>query len=282
VLTWIDPAAGTNFLAKVTLPGVNSLNDGMLLTVGNDEHNSIRGPSANNAALSDGSGWYVAVRDMETSKTNPAVYATSSGSDAGSSFSFLYIPWNADNLVAGYIRGTNGAVIKGAGSFTLSRLSTGRYALTIPGKSEATGMLLLQNSGYLANQPVGMSNVVDTSFLSYEYGGTNTPSNAFIIESRAIDISGGGEGAVILRDANFNFVYVDFQNPLAPPGTLRPVLSISRSGSNVIVSWTNGPGFILQKTGVLSANPVWSNLGTLNPQTVALTSSNAFFRIISP
>ncbi|HWW00990.1 MAG TPA: hypothetical protein VNZ64_14935 [Candidatus Acidoferrum sp.] len=284
ILSWVDTTGGGTYsgLAILQLPGVNSATNGMLFTVGNDENAGIRGPSANNAALTDGSGWYVAVRDIETSKADPTVYATTGASDAGSSFSFLYIPWNADNLVGGHIRGTNAAVIQSAGSFNVQRLSTGRYALTIPGKAGTNGMLLLQNSGYLANQPTGLTNVVDTSLLSYEYGGTNTPANAFIIESRYVDVSGGGEGVVTLRDADFNFVWVDFQNPLAPPGTLPPVLSIRKSGTNVIISWTNGPGFILQQAGTLSAHTVWSNLGSQNPQTVAIGAGPQFFRVTSP
>jgi hypothetical protein len=283
ILTWVDTTgAGTySGLAVLSLPGVNSVTDGLLLTVGNDEAAGIRGPFANNAALPDGSGWYVAVRDIETSKADPTVYATTGASDAGSSFSFLYVPWNADNLLAGHIRGTNGAVIHGAGTFSVQRLSTGRYALTIPGKTGTSGALLLQNSGYLANQPFDMTNVVDTSLMSYEYGGTNTPANAFIIEARYV-MPTGGEGTVALRDADFNFVWVDFQNPLAPPGTLPPVLSIQRSGSNVVVSWSNGQGFILQTTGAISAHPAWSNLGTQNPQTVPLGTGPQFFRVVSP
>ena len=118
---------------------MNSLNDGMLFTVGNDENNSTRGPSASNAPLPDGSGWYVAVRDVETSKIDPTTYATGGGADAGSSFSFVYIPYNADNLVGGNIA-TNGSKIKGAGNFSVTHLSTGRYALTIPGKTGADGV----------------------------------------------------------------------------------------------------------------------------------------------
>jgi hypothetical protein len=284
LLTWIDTTGGGTFsgLAQLTLPGVNSVNDGMLFTVGNDENNGIRGPSANNAALPDGSGWYVAVRDIETSKADPTIYATHGGSDAGSSFSFLYIPWNADNLIGGHIR-TNGTIIKKAGTFSISRISAGRYALTIPGKTGSNGMLMLINSGYLANQPSGLTNVVDTSLLSYEYGGTNSPANTFIIESRYIDVSGGGEGVAALRDADFNFAWVDFQSPLAPPGTLPPVLSITRSGSNVIISWTNGPGFILQKTSAISSsNTQWTTVGTQNPSTVGITGGRQFFRLISP
>ena len=275
LLTWVDLGGSFGGLAVVSLPGVNSQNDGMLFSIGNDENNSTRGPSANNAALADGSGWYVAVRDMETSKADPAVYATGGGSDAGASFSFLYMPYNADNLIGGHIR-ANGTVVKSAGSFTVSRLATGRYALTITGKTGSDGALLLQNSGYLASQPT----VVDNSFLSYEYGGTNSPSNAFIIESRYVDMTGGGEGVVALRDADFNFVFVDFANPVAPPGTTPPVLSISRSGANVIVSWSNGPGFTLQKTSSLASPVSWTDVGTANPSApIPTTGSPLFFRV---
>jgi hypothetical protein len=281
LFSWIDTSGGAEFsgLAQLGLPGVNALTGGMLFTVANDEGGSLRGNYANNAALPDGSGWYVALRGIEESKSDPALYVTDS-----SSFSFLYVPFDADNLIGARIRGTNGAVIRGAGTFTLSRLAAGRYALTIPGKTGTNGMLLVQNSGYLANQPIGKTNVVDTSFLSYEYGGTNSPANAFIIEARYVEPTGGpgGLGQALLRDADFNFVWVDFQNPLAPPGTLSPVLTITRSGNSVIVSWTNGPGFILQKTSALTANPTWTDLGALNPQTIPITDSAQFFRAVHP
>ncbi|MDB6022122.1 MAG: hypothetical protein JWQ04_1979 [Pedosphaera sp.] len=279
IVSWVDTTGGGTYsgLAFLHLPGVNSTNDGILFTVGNNENNSERGPQANNAALPDGSGWNVAVRDIDTSKADPTVYATT-GSDAGSSFSFLYIPWTADNLIAGHIRGTTGATLKGKGTYTLNRLSTGRYALTIPGKTGTNGTLMLINSGYLASQPT----VVDNSFLSYEYGGTNTPANAFIIESRYVDASGGGEGVVGLRDADFNFVWVDFQNPLGPPGTIPPVLNISISGNNAIVSWSNGAGFILQTTTSLAGHPTWTPLSTANPQTVSLSAGPHYFRVVSP
>jgi hypothetical protein len=279
LFNWIDGGTGTNGLGILTLSGVHSVNDGMLFTIGNDENNSKRGPQANNAALPNGSGWHVAVRDLETSKTSPTNYATGGASDAGSSFSFVYVPYNADNLIGGHIR-TNGTVSKSSGSFSISRLSTGRYALSIPGKTGNDGALLLQTSGYLASQPGGFTNVVDTSFLSYEYGGTNTPAGAFIIESRYV-APGGSEGVVTLRDADFNFVFVDFQNPVAPPGTVPPVLTITKSSGNVIVSWTNGPGFILQKTTTLGSG--WTNVGTQNPSLpIAAIGTSLFFRVISP
>ena len=123
----------------------------------------------------------------------------------------------------------------------------------------------------------GMTNVVDTSFMSYEYGGTNSPANAFIIEARCV-VPGGTEGVVTLRDADFNFVWVDFQNPLSPA----PVLYIQKSGSNVIVYWSNGPGYILQAKSSLSPQTAWTNLGTQNPQTIPISGGTRFFRVVSP
>ena len=281
LLTWLDVSNGVyDGLAFLHLPGVNSQTDGMLFTVGDDEANGQSGPSANNAAAADGSGWYVAVRDIATSAGNPTVYATDVNSDAGSSFSFIYIPWDSDNLIGGHIRGTNGATIKGAGNYTLTRTSVGHYALSIPGKTSADGCLMLLNSGYLANQPAGYTNVVDNSFLSYEYGGTNVPNNEFIINSVTITNNGSGD-SVVFADADFNFVWVDFKNPLAPPGTLAPVLSITRgSGNNVIVSWSNGPGFTLQSATTLSPKPNWTSLGTQNPQTIPATGQAQYFRVV--
>ncbi len=277
LLTWLDPYQDGTFagLAQFRLPGVNSLTDGILFTVGNDENNSIRGPFANNAPLPDGSGWYVAVRDIETSKNDPTIYATSGG-DAGRSFSFLYVPYNSENLIGGHIA-TNGATIKGAGNFTVQHLSKGRYAVTIPGKSDATGMLLIQNTGYLAQQPAGYTNVVDTSLLSYEFGGTNTPANAFIIESRFLqpDLTGTVDGVEALRDGEFNFVYVDFQHPLAPPGYTPVVSAVRSANGGITVTWTG----TLQSADNVSGP--YTNVAASSPLTVSATAAaKKFYRAV--
>ena len=95
-----------------------------------------------------------------------------------------------------------------------------------------------------------------------------------------MDASGGGEGVVKLRDAEFNFVFVDFQNPVAPPGTTPPVLGISKSGGNVIVSWSNGPGFTLQKSSSLVSPVTWTDVGTANPSApIPAAGSPLFFRV---
>ena len=285
LLTWIpgvDQELNPTFLAKLSLPGVDSLTDGLLFTTGNQEgqNNSSRGPSAQNAALPDGSGWYVAVRDIDDAKADPTLYADNT--DAGSSFSFLYIPFNADNLIGGHIA-TNGTTIKGAGNFSVAHLTNGVYAITIPGKTSTNGILLLQNTGYLDPQPAGYTNVVDNSFLSYEYGGTNTPANAFIVQTRYVNMTGGGEGVVELHDAQFNFVYVDFLNPLAPPGTTPPVLQIAGGGGNATISWSNGPGFVLQKTGSLSNPIAWTDVGTSNPTVLPIAAGGPqYYRVRHP
>ncbi|MEI2723318.1 MAG: hypothetical protein V9H26_07180 [Verrucomicrobiota bacterium] len=65
-------------LAKLSLPGVNSQNDGMLFTTSNEEGGSLRGNYANNAPMADGSGWEVAIRGIEESKSEPTLYVTDS------------------------------------------------------------------------------------------------------------------------------------------------------------------------------------------------------------
>lgn len=63
---------------------------------------------------------------------------------------------------------------------------------------------------------------------------------------------------------------------------VQPVLNMRQSGGDVILSWTKGPSFGLEQTGDLSGAPVWTYLGTQNPQTIPMTSSNAFFRLVGP
>ena len=96
-------------------------------------------------------------------------------------------------------------------------------------------------------------------------------------------MTGGGEGVVRLRDAEFNFVYVDFQNPLAPPGTIPPVLQIVKGTGNATVSWSNGPGFILQETGSLNHPTTWTDVGTNNPTVIPLTpGTSQYYRVRHP
>jgi hypothetical protein len=76
---------------------------------------------------------------------------------------------------------------------------------------------------------------------------------------------------------------VDFQDPLSPATSAVPVLTITPQGASVVVSWTNGPGFVLQSTPALQgAATSWTNLGTQNPQTIPVTGRAQYFRLTSP
>jgi hypothetical protein len=139
----------------------------------------------------------------------------------------------------------------------------------------------------------------DASKWDYDLGGggwgnnekqvyTKSADNArvengkLIIEARAIDpAASAGAGEAVLRDSDFNFVWVDFHNPLSPPGTSLPVLSITRSGATVNVTWTGGgEGWTLQQATDPATPAGWTDLGTENPQAVNVTPGRKFFRLI--
>ena len=217
----------TTGLGTLKFPNVNSTKDGMLFTIGNDENNGIRGPLVNNAALTSGAGWTVAVRDVETAKADPNTYATGGGNDAGPSFSFLYVPYNAENLIGGHVL-RDGTLTKSAGAFTVARLSAGRYAVTVPGKTDLDGALMIQTAGFLPDQP----SVVDTSVLAYEFAPASGPTNAWVVEARSLNAT--------LRDAEFNVVFVDFKKPLAPKSDAP--INVLAFGDAIRPSSYNSPG----------------------------------------
>lgn len=66
-----------------------------------------------------------------------------------------------------------------------------------------------------------------------------------------------------------------------------PALTITKSGSDVIIKWPATPGFILQSTPALT-NPVWSDVGIVPTVdgadltvTMDATAGNLFFRLIN-
>ena len=62
-----------------------------------------------------------------------------------------------------------------------------------------------------------------------------------------------------------------------PPATL---LS-SRSGTNIVISWSPAGGH-LEGSAALGAAASWQNLGSANPATIPMGSSNQFYRVVSP
>jgi hypothetical protein len=81
-------------------------------------------------------------------------------------------------------------------------------------------------------------------------------------------------------------VYVGGQYALSVYGNLAPspTLQIALSGTNQItLSWLPAIPCRLQTTpAMLGTNTIWDDVGTNNPVTLSLGSSNAFFRVISP
>ncbi|NOZ39988.1 MAG: PEP-CTERM sorting domain-containing protein [Planctomycetes bacterium] len=198
--------------AQVLLPGVDSANDGMLFVASSNSSSMTQIA----AGAPRAGGWDVTIRDDEDADTSGL---TLSGN---SRFQFLYVPYDANNLVGGYADGSDGSLNKSAGSdrFSLARNSDGEYALTVldsPGGAklnEDNGMLILS----VASRMAGTTDKADRSFLSYEY---DPNSGDFIIQSRELAATSSPNSEnqfgdwLKLRDSDFYFAWVDFANPLS-------------------------------------------------------------------
>jgi len=192
-------------LGRLTLAGVDSLADGMLFAVSNDDSSDNEGQIVSVVPVpaddASPSGWTIAIR-QDDGNYDPTVFSDA----ARSEFGFVFIPYTAGNLVGGHVKGSAGSKINGAGDYSIRRLAAGRYELTLPGETGTTGMLLLQNAGVHPSDPA----LADDSALSYEYAGGNT----FIVESHSV--VPGGSDTIATRDTDFYFAWVDFTNPLTP------------------------------------------------------------------
>lgn len=210
----LDPAAVLNWsgsVATVTLPGVNSANDGMLFVAPTSDSNATDIA----AATPVGGGWKVAIREDQNDDL-------SGSSLLAAPFQFLYVPYDAKNLVGGHINGSNGSAIKSVGdaSYDLTRNSAGEYRLSVYGangvtkKVENDGMLVLSVAGTVPTN----SSLPDRTFLSYQY---DPVSGDFIIQSRELAAISSPNSQnqfgddLALRDSNFYFAWVDFANPLS-------------------------------------------------------------------
>ncbi len=112
---------------RVSIPGVNSQTDGLLLAIhGKNEDNYALG-----IANPDGS-WQINIKDNGSSGTGLEQ----------DPFAFLYLPTGMPNVVSGRIMG-DGSVQMASGGFTISKTGTGTYTLSVPGQSPTTGVLIL-------------------------------------------------------------------------------------------------------------------------------------------
>jgi hypothetical protein len=55
-------------------------------------------------------------------------------------------------------------------------------------------------------------------------------------------------------------------------------LSVAVSGKNLVIQWTPTGG-TLQTTPSLSGTPTWTTVGTANPATITIGTTNAFYRV---
>jgi len=214
--TQFPPDSGTyGGLADLVLPGVNSLEDGMIFATSSDGGSDVNIVGV--VPRENGAGWTVTIReDSETS-------AEALAAGAQSEFQFVYIPFNAQRLTGGHIVGSDGSKRKATGTFTVGRTGTGTYEITIPGKTGSNGALLLQ----VADAETGTSvTMASRAFASYEF-----KDGKFIVQTRKTV----SDTAADLADASFYVAWVDFQSPLAPPDgpRLRGLPAVAVSGEGV-------------------------------------------------
>lgn len=217
VIRWPDfPPASAVYggQAEVHLPGVNALEDGMLFTTSSDGSSDVNIVGV--APLEDGSAWLVSIReDWETT----AEGLVGSGE---SEFQFVYVPFDAERLVGGYINGANGSKKVAAGDFTLTRTGVGTYEMTVPGRTATAGTLLLQPAEYEAS---AWTPVATRAFMSYQFS-----NDRFVIQARKTVSATNAD----LADVDFYVAWVDFAEPMSPPAGPR------MHGATAVVVSTEG------------------------------------------
>lgn len=229
-----DPYETTKL--DISLPGVNALTDGILIAspFGNDDNFASAEPNA------DGSGWEVRLFD------NTADFdASTDERTEPDAASWIYLPYETENLIAGLVA-EDGSLVSssdGAGTewtltaeevFRIDGSSEFQYRLSIAdtSKSPENGMLLLTSTGDGVGGGEGTVARRDNS-LYYEADGDDFIIQGIDHVSDGITADPGmGIGIVDFEKTGFMFAYIDFDNaPIAPP-------------IEVIVGDYNGDGFV--------------------------------------
>ena len=180
---------------QVTIPGVtDAARDGFLFVIGNEDEDNV----AHARAVPGNSFYQVAVRDNEQDFAD--------GEDGG--FSFVFVPRNAQNLVAGAIDPFNDqpdAVNLAIGEFNVERQPVGsggnEWKLSIPGQTPDSGVLILTNQD---------NTQIEDNFLSYEDDGEGN----FIIRSH-------DHPSIGRQTERFTFAFIPFDTAGQPAA--RPV-----------------------------------------------------------
>ncbi|MEX2170305.1 MAG: metallophosphoesterase [Pirellulales bacterium] len=221
--------------------GANAQNDGMLFVIGNNNDNMV----VQTGLLPGGTSWDVRVDDNATQFA-----ATGEDKD----WSFVYLPYDTPNLVGGHYNGNVNSNISAVGDFTMNRLATGQYELTVSGETPETGMLILSVASQITSGP---TTAPDDNFLVYEPGA----GGKFLINS--YDITGVGSGTA-LQDTAFAWAFVGFENPIsqvAPPPDLEFNVTVDRTTNTISLTNDGAANADIKGISILSSN------GALAPAT---------------
>lgn len=241
-------------LAVLSLPGVEDTEvDGMLFVA--PTHSSSNTKIA--GATPVGDTWHVTVRDDRTQNDDNSLAPRDQ-----SGFSFLYLPWDTQNLVGGYINGSDATSFKQAGQFTIDKNGEGFYHLTIPGKSDEDGVLILSNAGAIETD---FYDIASPAFFSYEW---DSEAGVFVINANELTSEG-----VFPVDSDFYFAWVDFDNPMKPMEMDAPRLIQSvPSGDTYLVDPTNVDSMLISKYAGIAIN-------TNSPEILVTTVFNGYNQI---
>lgn len=223
---------GDRAIWELTLPGVNSITDGVLLVCG--------GKNENNYAMAsphlDGRGWQIAVSD--------------NGSNAGNTecdpFNLVYVPYETENIVAGRVSGRAG-ILSGTGDFSVTRLYNGGHRLEIEGYTPADGTLLISSELEWYN---------DDDIVTYEAEGDH-----WIVESRDLYQA----SLTNSTQAQYVFVFIPFDTPPVAPGPAREFDYTQVLAGNFDVTWQPDPNNFanVQMTeGSEGYNAAWHDKGS--------------------
>jgi hypothetical protein len=231
-------------LGSVSISGVNSLTDGVLMA-------NASGPVVANTASednfvvvnpkSDGSGWDVQNLDNGLAPQ-----------DFG--FNYVYLPYTSQNLVAGRVNsdGTLASSTSTSG-FSLVKEAAGSYLLTVNGKTPSSGMLLLTGGN-------GDASSADNTIV-YESAG-----NAFRILGVDLITQAEKEAGnfTMLEDSGFQFAYIDYIDAPIAPATGFLAADFNNSGtvdSADLAAWKSGFG---TASGAAKANGDANGDGAVN------------------
>jgi len=205
VVTWDSPFAVST--GRIDLPDGATPDNGMLLTAYNGSTNA----ASTIGVLPDGDGWKFALRDDDTIDTDGDSFRTLDGQ---SRFSFVYVPYDAANFTGGLIDGETGDLLAGGG-VTVTRTGDGVYEIEVPGKDKTTGSVALQIAGSVPTDPT----LPDYAFVNYDF---DSDKSVFVVNTRELTFGDNifGEGT-LLRDADFYFLYNDFENPISLSASCR-------------------------------------------------------------